>query len=89
MKKPEVSIEAVINKIKIDGYIDCSVCFNYEQDFEYDNILYYLEQERELQEKIDKAIEYIKENEFYLDYKTGACIKGVMPLLNILKGEDK
>lgn len=39
--------------------------------------------------RIEKAIEYIEENEFYLDYKTGACIKGVMPLLDILKGEDK
>ncbi len=41
------------------------------------------------QEAIDKAIEYIKEHEFYLDYKTGACIKGIMPLLNILQnGSD-
>lgn len=39
--------------------------------------------------RCEKAIEYIKENEFYLDYKTGACIKGVMPLLNILQnGSD-
>jgi hypothetical protein len=37
---------------------------------------------------ITKAIEYIENNEFYLDYKTGACIKGVMPLLDILRGED-
>ena len=43
----------------------------------------------ELQKRIDKAIEYIKENEFYLDYKTGSCIKGVMPLLHILQnGSD-
>ena len=42
----------------------------------------------ELREKIEKAIEYIKDNEFYLDYKTGACIKGVMPLLEIL-GDKK
>lgn len=39
--------------------------------------------------KNNKAIEYIEQNEFYLDYKTGACIKGVMPLLDILKGVDK
>lgn len=40
--------------------------------------------------RCEKAIEYIKENEFYLDYKTGACIKGVMPLLNILQnGSEK
>lgn len=42
----------------------------------------------EYEEKIDKAIEYIKENEFYLDYKTGACIKGVMPLLEILGDKE-
>ena len=37
---------------------------------------------------VKDKIEYIKENEFYLDYKTGACIKGVIPLLEILdKGE--
>ena len=39
--------------------------------------------------RCEKAKKYIKENEFYLDYKTGACIKGVIPLLNILEGEDK
>ena len=44
---------------------------------------------QDLLERIDKAIEYIKENEFYLDYKAGACIKGVIPLLNILQGDDK
>lgn len=45
--------------------------------------------EKILQSRIEKAIEYIEQNEFYLDYKTGACIKGVMPLLNILRGEYK
>lgn len=45
-----------------------------------------LEQENQkYKEVIAKAIKYIKANEFYLDYSTGACIKGVMPLLNILK----
>ena len=43
----------------------------------------------EISNRINDAIEYIEQNEFYLDYKTGACIKGVMPLLNILRGEDK
>ena len=42
-----------------------------------------------MQQRIDKAIEYIKENEFYLDYKIGACIKGVMPLLEILGVENE
>lgn len=45
-----------------------------------------LEQENQkYKEVIAKAIKYIKANEFCLDYSTGACIKGVMPLLNILK----
>lgn len=39
--------------------------------------------------QICKAIEYVKTNEFYLDYKTGACVKGVMPLLEILEGSDE
>ena len=43
------------------------------------------EENQKYKETIDKAIKYIKSNEFYLDYSTGACIKGVMPLLNILK----
>ena len=43
---------------------------------------------KKLQNIIKEAREYIKQNEFYLDYKTGACIKGVMPLLEILKGEE-
>lgn len=38
---------------------------------------------------IKEVREYIKQNEFYLDYKTGACIKGVMPLLEILDKVDK
>ncbi|MBR3116515.1 MAG: hypothetical protein IKF36_01415 [Bacilli bacterium] len=41
-----------------------------------------------LEKRINKAIKYIEENEFYYDYKTGACVKGVIPLLNILRGED-
>lgn len=44
-----------------------------------------LKENQKYKEVIAKAIKYIKANEFYLDYSTGACIKGVMPLLNILK----
>lgn len=57
--------------------------------FEYKNnqklIKALFEENQKYKETIDKAIKYIKANEFYLDYSTGACIKGVMPLLNILK----
>lgn len=58
-----------------------------EKDIEYyKNKSQRLQQENQkYNETIDKAIKYIKANEFYLDYSTGACIKGVMPLLNILK----
>ncbi len=45
--------------------------------------------ENEILHSIIKEVrEYIKENEFYLDYKTGACIKGVIPLLEILDKEN-
>lgn len=63
--------ENIMNNL--NGYI----IFKYIQELEKENQKY--------KETIDKAIKYIKANEFYLDYSTGACIKGVMPLLNILK----
>lgn len=49
----------------------------------------FAEENQKYKETIDKAIKYIKANEFYLDYSTGACIKGVMPLLNILNEVDE
>lgn len=53
------SIDAVIGRIKIGGYIDCSQTWNYAEDYEYDNILYYLEKYKNLQSKIDKANEIL------------------------------
>ena len=44
---------------------------------------------KKLENIIKEVREYIKQNEFYLDYKTGACIKGVIPLLEILDKENK
>ncbi len=58
-------------------------------EFDWVKIFNDLMKNQDLQQRIGNAIEYIKTNEFYLDYKTGACIKGVMPLLNILQGENK
>lgn len=52
-----VSIDALIDRIKICGYIDCNED-GYYDEYEYDNILYYLEKYKNLQSKIDKAIEY-------------------------------
>lgn len=60
-EKNIVSIDAVIDRIKIGGYIDCSQTWNYAEDYEYDNILYYLEKYKNLQFKIDKINQYIKE----------------------------
>lgn len=44
---------------------------------------------QKLNNAIKEVREYIKANEFYLDYKTGACIKGVIPLLEILDKAHK
>lgn len=58
-EKNIVSIGAVIDRIKINGYIDCNEHDGYYDEYEYDNILYYLEKYKNLQSKIDKAIEFI------------------------------
>lgn len=68
----------IIEKLSIEFAIK-------NQQYEY---IRHNDYSKELQHRIEKAIEYIEQNEFYLDYKTGACIKGVMPLLDILRGED-
>lgn len=57
------------------------------KQYEYEDYLIDQLQQKENKEK--ELREYIKQNEFYLDYKTGACIKGVMPLLEILDKENK
>ena len=53
-EKNIVSIDAVIDRIKIRGYIDCNEYDGYMENYEYDNILYYLEKYKNLQSKIDK-----------------------------------
>lgn len=62
-------------------------------DSQYEELLnQYIELSRDydkLENIIKEVREYIKQNEFYLDYKTGACIKGVMPLLEILDKENR
>ena len=60
MKNNIVSIDAVISRIEINGYIDCTEFGGYMEDYEYDNIIYYLKKYKDLQNRIDKAIEYIK-----------------------------
>ncbi len=67
-EKNIVSIDAVIDIIKICGYIDCNEHDGYYDEYEYDNILYYLEKYKNLQSKIDKAIEYAKDNLPERDY---------------------
>ena len=42
MKNNIVSIDAVISRIEINGYIDCTEFGGYMEDYEYDNIIYYL-----------------------------------------------
>ena len=73
---------------------ECWDCEDRKCEHYIDKTKLYFENQRlkdQLQQKeniIKEVREYIKQNEFYLDYKTGACIKGVMPLLEILdKGE--
>lgn len=62
MKNNIVSIDAVISRIEINGYIDCTELDGYMEDYEYDNIIYYLKKYKDLQNRIDKAIEYIEKN---------------------------
>lgn len=59
-EKHIVSIDAVIDRIKIAGYIDCDEYSGDMEDYEYENIMYYLEKHKDLQSKIDKANELIK-----------------------------
>lgn len=59
MKNNIVSIDAVISRIEINGYIDCTELGGYMEDYEYDNIIYYLKKYKDLQNRIDKAIEVI------------------------------
>lgn len=61
MKNNIVSIDAVISRIEINGYIDCTELGGYMEDYEYDNIVYYLKKYKDLQNRIDKAIELLKE----------------------------
>ena len=93
-EKNIVSIDAVIDRIKIRGYIDCNKYDGYMENYEYDNILYYLEKYKNLQYKIDKAIEFVnskhnwygdeeEDNEDYLFE-----LEDFEQLLKILK-EDK
>ena len=57
-----VSIDTVIDRIKIDGYIDCNENDGYYDEYEYDNILYYLEKYKNLQSKIDKVNRILNAN---------------------------
>lgn len=60
MKNNIVSIEAVISRIEINGWIDCTEHGGYMENYEYDNIIYYLKEYKNLQKRIDKVIEYIE-----------------------------
>lgn len=67
MKSNIVSIDAVISRIEIKGYIDCTELGGYMEDYEYDNIIYYLKKYKDLQNRIDKAIKYLYEHSEYND----------------------
>lgn len=94
-EKNIVSIDTVIDRIKIRGYIDCNEYDGYMENYEYDNILYYLEKYKNLQSKIDKAIEWIEQYEKQIG-TLGETSKSIVltddvvigNLLDILK-EDK
>lgn len=62
MKNNIVSIDAVIRRIEINGYIVCTELNGYMEDYEYDNIIYYLKQYKNLENRINKAIEFIEKN---------------------------
>lgn len=59
MKNNIVSIDAVISRIEINGWIDCTELGGYMEDYEYDNIIYYLKKYKYLQNRIDKALNFI------------------------------
>ena len=63
MKENIVSIDAVISKIETNGWIDCTELGGYMEDYEYDNIIYYLKKYKDLQNRIDKAIKYYEANQ--------------------------
>ena len=84
MKNNIVSIDAVISRIEIKGYIDCTEHGGYMEDYEYDNIIYYLKKYKDLQNRIDKAIEYIEKNfDEYSEFVFGIDLKN--KILDILK----
>ena len=55
------SIDEVLDSI--GGYIDCSEFIDYEDDYQYSNIVYYLEKYKEQQEEIDRLNNIINELE--------------------------
>ena len=84
MKENIVSIDAVISKIETNGWIDCTELGGYMEDYEYDNIIYYLKKYKDLQNRIDKAIEYIEKNfDEYSEFVFGIDLKN--KILDILK----
>ena len=87
MKNNIVSIDAVISGIEINGYIDCTEFGGYMEDYEYDNIIYYLKKYKDLQNRIDNAVEYIENNSYFKDnsVKTMIFKDYSQVLLDILK----
>lgn len=59
MENNIVSIDAVISRIEINGWIDCTELGGYMEDYEYDNIIYYLKQYRNLKKQVDKGLDFI------------------------------
>lgn len=62
MKNNIVSIDTVISRIEINGYIDCTEFGGYMEDYEYDNIIYYLKKYKDLQIKHAEENKRLKDN---------------------------
>ena len=80
MKNNIVSIDAVISRIEIKGYIDCTEFDGDMEDYEYDNIIYYLKKYKDLQNQIDKALDFIDRH-----FKEMVADEEAQELKNILK----
>ena len=97
--KEMCSCLAILNKMQQEGIVDVDLETT-TATFNTDKATEYLEKENEeLQQRIDKAIEYIENNSLYeteydYDYEENSYLSGIddeiakKDLLEILKGED-
>lgn len=88
MNKEKIkNLNEVIKEIENCSYIDCHEDEIFD-DYQYENILYYLKQLKKQQEINKKAIEYIKEKQ-KIQYKFALSHIECDDLLEILEDKEK